>query len=230
MPSPSNTSKDEKQCLPIFPLPLVLFPGMRLPLHIFEPRYQTMLHHIMADKQQFGVTLYLQTTQKNVAITTAIGTLAKVTRVNEHDGGWMDIMTQGLQRFKLLEVDNETQPYLQGIIEPYADRLEAPIDPLFFKNLKEKYQTMARLSHQLLNRNASAHLPETINPEELSYRIGEHLNQNITVQQGFLELQSTLKRLQREEEFMDPIISRLVAMTQINAAFSDDNGPLTDSE
>ncbi|MEZ4764293.1 MAG: LON peptidase substrate-binding domain-containing protein [Calditrichia bacterium] len=41
--------------IPIFPLNVVLFPGIPLPLHIFEERYKEMIHHCMENNAEFGV-------------------------------------------------------------------------------------------------------------------------------------------------------------------------------
>src|SRR5205807_10370493 len=42
--------------LPIFPLPIVLFPGAPQPLHIFEPRYRQLLVDCLAGDRRFGIT------------------------------------------------------------------------------------------------------------------------------------------------------------------------------
>ena len=47
----------EQRELPLFPLNVVLFPGMRLPLHIFEDRYKLMIGTCMVTDQTFGVSL-----------------------------------------------------------------------------------------------------------------------------------------------------------------------------
>ena len=44
--------------LPLFPLPLVLFPGVPLPLHIFEPRYRQMLNDVRASNNFFGLSYF----------------------------------------------------------------------------------------------------------------------------------------------------------------------------
>ncbi len=226
----------ENQDLPIFPLPLVLFPGMRLPLHIFEERYKTMMTQVMANDQQFGITLYLKTTDENIGISTAVGTLAQILETEEQAGGRMDILVKGVERFKIIDVDHESHPYLQAVVEPYQDDDSDPLDSHFIETMKEKYSALIRLYQKMINEqtqeNTASEITsnkrlntenlniESLTSEELSYRIGERLNQDITVQQGLLELQSTRERLEREQAFIDPLINRLVAMTQINAAFS----------
>src|ERR1041385_2613319 len=67
--------------LPLFPLPVVLFPGVPLPLHIFEPRYRQMLLDIRAAKNLFGLSYFDPTTaQSEVPPAGNVGCVAEVDR------------------------------------------------------------------------------------------------------------------------------------------------------
>ena len=66
--------------LPIFPLALVLFPGVPLPLHIFEPRYRQMLNDVRAGNSLFGVSYYdALTSEQDIPAAGHVGCVAEVT-------------------------------------------------------------------------------------------------------------------------------------------------------
>jgi Lon protease-like protein len=103
--------------VPLFPLSVVLFPGMVLPLHIFEERYKTMIQNCLQGNQQFGV-VFAQPTPEGETVTAAhgVGTLALITRVDRLDDGHMNIETVGLERFRLLRLVR-LKPYAVGDLE-----------------------------------------------------------------------------------------------------------------
>ena len=92
--------------LPLFPLNVVLFPGMFLPLHIFETRYQEMVNYCLEKHMPFGVVLIEKGAQVGApAIPQRIGTTARIRQVQRHADGCMDIQTLGMQRFHIEDLD-----------------------------------------------------------------------------------------------------------------------------
>jgi uncharacterized protein len=110
--------------LPLFPLNTVLFPGMPLPLHIFEERYQEMIRLCLAEKRPFGVVLIRegQAEQGPLAEPYAIGCTADIIQVQKLDDDRLFIMTVGQDRFRIQSLDRQ-RPYLMGQVEllPLAD-------------------------------------------------------------------------------------------------------------
>jgi Lon protease-like protein len=108
---------DETLELPLFLLDTVLFPGMALPLHVFEERYLWMVNECLEGDRQFGVVM---ATPAEGESTTAqrVGTSALITQVERHEDGRMDILTAGLERFRVLDL-LRTEPYVVGRIEPF---------------------------------------------------------------------------------------------------------------
>jgi Lon protease-like protein len=101
--------------LPIFPLELVLFPGVALPLHIFEPRYKEMIAECLELKKPFGI---VRASQSGVA---DIGCTAEIVQVmKKYDDGRMDILTRGVERFELISM-NEDRAFLRGEISVIED-------------------------------------------------------------------------------------------------------------
>ena len=106
--------------LPIFPLELVLLPGVPLPLHIFEPRYQEMVAECLEQKKPFGV---VRASSDGVA---EIGCTAEIMSVTKkYDDGRMDILTRGVKRFEVIHV-NDDRAFLQAEITLVEDEPEKP--------------------------------------------------------------------------------------------------------
>ena len=103
--------------LPLFPLDTVLFPGMALPLHIFEDRYRLMINECLKQKRDFGVLMVRSTADSDgLSSVHMVGTSARITHVQRLEDGRMDIMTTGQERFRLLRL-LRTTPYILGRTE-----------------------------------------------------------------------------------------------------------------
>lgn len=101
--------------LRLFPLNTVLFPNMRLPLHIFEERYKVMIRECIEEDAPFGVLLVKsgeEVGDENVA-PYDVGTTARILQVEYLDDGRMNIFTMGQQRFRTVAITT-TEPYLRG--------------------------------------------------------------------------------------------------------------------
>ena len=113
---------DNWEDLPLFPLNTVLFPGMLLPLHIFEERYKLMINRCVEKKQAFGVVLLREGQEVGgYAVPHDVGTTAVIQGVSQLDDGKMNIVTVGRDRFRLLSVHRD-EPYLVGEAEPWPLR------------------------------------------------------------------------------------------------------------
>ncbi len=111
--------REEVLEIPLFPLDTVLFPGMALPLRIFEERYRLMVNACLEGNRQFGVLL-AKPPQASSAETTAypVGTAALITHVDAREDGDLDVQTAGMERFRVLHILH-TEPYAVGRIEPF---------------------------------------------------------------------------------------------------------------
>lgn len=107
--------------LPLFPLQTVLFPGMPLHLHIFEERYKRMMRLCLESRQPFGVVLIRQGSEAlgPLAEPYQVGCTAQVTQVQRLDEGRLNLVAVGKERFRILSLDKEAQPYLIGSIQPF---------------------------------------------------------------------------------------------------------------
>lgn len=112
--------------LPIFPLKTVLFPGIPLRLHIFEPRYKKMLKDCLERESPFGVCLIAKGEEAHgpLAEPHRIGCTAKIDSLKPHDNGRINLMAIGGDRFRILELQ-PTSPYLQARTEKLKMSFEA---------------------------------------------------------------------------------------------------------
>ena len=94
--------------LPLFPLDLVLFPGASLPLHIFEPRYREMISECLDRRKSFGIVRAKEEGVAEIGCTAEIITVAK-----KYPDGRMDIVTEGRERFEVMQV-NQERSFLQA--------------------------------------------------------------------------------------------------------------------
>jgi len=101
--------------LPIFPLEQVLLPGVPLPLHIFEPRYKEMIAECLQQKKPFGIVRASSDGVADIGCTAEIMSITK-----KYDDGRMDILTRGVERFEVIEV-NQERSFLQAEISVMED-------------------------------------------------------------------------------------------------------------
>jgi uncharacterized protein len=104
-----SESASTRLTLPLFPLGSVLYPGLVLPLQIFEERYRQLVADLLAgpEPRQFGVIAIRhgrETGINGVSELYATGCTAVVQRVERHDDGRYDLITVGAERFRLLGV------------------------------------------------------------------------------------------------------------------------------
>lgn len=197
------------ESLPLFPLQVVLFPGVLLPLHIFEERYRTLMARLLElpedGGRRFGVVAIRQGWEVGPDAARAlhpVGCAAELRRVEDKDDGSYDVVTVGVQRFRLHSVDTEAEPYLVGEVEwlestaetgPEVDLLAQRAGVLF-----EEY--VAAVAATGGADVAAFELPTE--PDVLSYLIASAAMLTLDDRQSLLELGSTRDRLREEIRIM----------------------------
>jgi Lon protease-like protein len=103
--------------LRLFPLRTVLFPGMQLPLQVFEPRYRQLVAECMETAEPFGVSLIREGAEVGgPAVPYSIGTTARIESVTPGPDGRLHLATVGERRFRILELHTD-RPYLWADVE-----------------------------------------------------------------------------------------------------------------
>ncbi len=185
--------------LRLFPLNTVLFPGMRMPLHIFEERYKTMIRECIEEDAPFGVLLIKSGDETGTgAVPHEIGTTARILQVEYLDDGRMNIFAIGEQRFRIVAI-NTTQPYLRGevaVVEPHPPSDGAHAAMPRAKQMFDDYlKTYLSLADQYAR---ATYLPS--DPGEAADYIAARTDIGPNVKQGWLEELNPTERLRAELE------------------------------
>jgi Lon protease-like protein len=191
--------------LPLFPLPIVLFPGVPLPLHIFEPRYREMLSDIRAGGNLFGLSYFdAGTAPTDLPPAGHIGCVAEVTETQSLPDGRSNIMTLGLVRYRLESYIERGDSYLVGRVSYFEDDEEDS------EALQEKTREVAEMFMRIARavrtiNDERANLPDISDtePQRLSFLVAAAMEMESEVKLEMLELRSTTERLERLQEMLD---------------------------
>jgi uncharacterized protein len=195
--------------LPLFPLNTVLFPGMPIQLHIFEPRYRLMVHRCLDEKQPFGVVLIQKGLEAYgpLAEPVQVGCAARIAEMTPLEDGRMNLTALGDERFRVKQLSFD-EPYLVGEVESFP--LERPHSLGILRGMRELMPWVKSYlglvsqldTHEPLNL-AEIDLPE--DPQMLLYLAASLLQVPATEKQPLLEapgavdLLALLLRLYRRE-------------------------------
>jgi Lon protease-like protein len=200
--------------LRLFPLNTVLFPGMRMPLHIFEERYRIMIRECIEEDAPFGVLLIKAGGEAGSgALPHDIGTTARILQVEYLEDGRMNIFTTGQERFRIVAI-NTTRPYLRGEVaildqEPATDGAYAAL-PRARQLFDDYLKTYLALGDQWTR---GIYLPE--DPAEAADSIATRMDIGTDAKQELLTQLDPGARLHRELEIIGEVLpemhGRLVA-------------------
>ncbi|HKW23795.1 MAG TPA: LON peptidase substrate-binding domain-containing protein [Ktedonobacterales bacterium] len=188
---------DAPMWVPLFPLNVVLFPGMAFPLHVFEPRYREMIAACLEDRAPFGVVLVRPESLYGLEVPYTVGTLARIKDYEQLPDGRYNILTCGSHRFRILR-ESRDRAYMRGLICPLRDSDESP-DVLTALAAEARAAFIAYLGMVLtLVGSESRDIAIPQNPTELSHTIGMCLTCEDSEKQKLLEMTSASERLQAE--------------------------------
>ena len=187
--------------LPLFPLDLVLFPGVSLSLHIFEPRYKEMIGECLDQKKLFGI---VRASKEGVA---SIGCTAEIVSVTKkYDDGRMDILTRGVKRFEVLEV-NQERSFIQAEVLFVEDEPGQPPEQLVEQAVR-LYADIARLAGDE-TRSGEMAVQVRPNPENLSFQLAGSLPLDLDFKQKLLATLSEAKRLEAVVGYFQAVLPGL---------------------
>lgn len=204
--------------IPIFPLGIVVYPGEQLNLHIFEPRYKQLIKECFETKKPFGIPPVIDNKINET------GTLVKVIEITKvYDDGKMDVKTEGLEVFTILELINQLPEKLySGAIVNYPANIESGS-----RVLMQTIVIAIRELHKLLKINKDFKKPD----EELwSYDVAHHAGLSLTEEYELLQLMNELQReeyLKRHLKKVIPVIAEMETLkerVQLNGHFKNIKG------
>jgi Lon protease-like protein len=189
-----------KPLLPLFPLELVLFPGTAMPLHIFEPRYKELISECLEQKTVFGI---VRTAEEGLA---DVGCTAEIIAVTKkYEDGRLDIVTEGRERFEVLEV-NEERSFLQADVLYFQDEPG--------KATAEQVTHAVKLHGEILAiAGAEQSLPE--DQGRISFHLAGSLPLDLDFKQALLEMRSESQRIDAVITAFESILPRLRRTVQV---------------
>ena len=150
--------------MPQFPLRTVLFPSMVLPLHVFEPRYRTMVHDLLEGDRRFGVVMIERgSDQGGEDDRSSYGTVARIVEAEEFPDGRWGLVTVGVERFRITQW-LEDAPYPRADIELWPDAA-GDLDVERFESVEQKFRRCMALASEM--GVDTGPLPGDIEPSEL---------------------------------------------------------------
>lgn len=180
-----------EELLPLFPLAVVLLPGNKLPLHIFEDRYKDMIGQAIENQTEFGVVL---AAQGGIASAGCTATVDEV--VKRYEDGRFDMLALGRRRFHLKALDQEIA-HLRGEVEFFGDEPgEAP------EHLR------ARALEACSNIESDEQQPFEDNDPQLSFRLAQRFN-DLMFRQQLLMTTTEERRLESIIEYAPAYAERL---------------------
>ena len=214
-----------ERLLPLFPLPLVLFPGVLLPLHIFEPRYREMLADCLAADRRFGI-VYVGEDDADGPERGAVGCIAVIQSNDALPDGRSNILVAGGDRFAIARLVAGVRPYLLGEVVVYGD-IEEPPEPLgsLARQMRETFERVGRAARALADdRDPLPALPD--DPAALSFTIASLIDLDPAGRQRLLASRSPLGRLRELDALLSPAVETLESRAVIHTrAKTNGHGP-----
>jgi Lon protease-like protein len=209
------------QTLPLFPLGTVLYPGLLLPLHIFEQRYRQLIRDLLdgPEPRCFGVIAIRrgrETGVDGISSLHEIGCTATVRQIQEHDDGRFDLVTVGTQRFQLAGLDH-SKPYLQGEVDLLAeDTGDEPAAGLAAQAVHGAFRAyLDALAGRGVTQAAVPELPGE--PAALSYLVAASMIMDLRDKQALLAEPDALHRLIAERALLSRETMMLRSLTSTPA-------------
>lgn len=182
--------------LPLFPLDLVLYPGERIPLHIFEDRYKELTQYCLDHDVAFGIT------RSEGEAMADVGTTARIQEVlTQYEDDRLDIQVMGEERFRIVEVHDEKSYYTADVVLVEDD--SEPPNP----SLKERVITQHMKLLELAGRTVRPDLYKDV--DTLSYILAKNAALSKEQKQELLGITSENERMQYLIEHFEALIPRV---------------------
>jgi Lon protease-like protein len=188
------------ELVPLFPLEVVLFPGMALPLHIFEPRYKEMIAELLQAGQPFGV---VRAVENGVAEVGCVAEIVEVTKT--YEDGRLDIITQGQSRFRVIRLDQE-RSFLRGEVQYFEDESSIAASQQVKDLLEVHGEAIALLG-------ADNEMPSPDEPD-LSFQLAGAMPFDLDFKQTLLGMRSERERISVLLEYYRALLPNLKRAVQ----------------
>lgn len=205
--------------IPLFPLPIVLFPGVPLPLHIFEPRYREMLSDIRASGNLFGLSFFdAGEAETDLPPAGHLGCVAEVTETQALPDGRSNILTVGLVRYRLDAYVERGDSYLVGRVTYFEDDEEED-EPLSqrSRDVAEMFMRVARAVRTINDERANLPDISDTEPQRLSFLVAAAMEMDSDAKLEMLALRSTSERLELLRDMLERAIPGYEERARVHA-------------
>lgn len=189
--------------IPIFPLGIVVYPGERLNLHIFEPRYKQLIQECHAAQKPFGIPAVINNKLQEFGTMVEVAELTKL-----YDNGEMDIKTRGLKIFRILELIKEIPDKLySGAIVTYPDNYG-----------QGNQETMLMLMNSIRELHSLLKLSKEFNKadeEMTSYDVAHHIGLSLEEEYELLGLMDERQRIAYIKRHLIKVIPMVSGLEQL---------------
>lgn len=184
--------------IPLFPLNTVLFPGGKLPLKVFEPRYMEMVGACLKDKKAFGICLIRAGQETgDPALPEQVGCMAEVIDWDMRQLGVLDIAVLGTQRFHIEDSHTEKSGLIMAQVVTIAE--EQPLA------LPKQHQACATILRRIIEHLGVERFASPLRYDDsvwVGYRLAELLPLKRSVRQNMLEMNDSLVRIEILHRFL----------------------------
>lgn len=200
----------KQKIISLIPLPnIVLFPGMNLPLHIFEEPCQEMILRCLNTDQEFGVILVQDDVYAEV------GTIAKIINFEKLKSGGINILAEGKKRFRMLDLVSE-EPYHEAKIELLEDETVeiSSGDKQSFKKVKGLSLKILKIFDKVFEESYSKNIKLPQDPSEMLFLMAANLTCSNKDKQTILESMSLRERIEKLTPLLKDELSRLEVLLE----------------
>ena len=180
--------------LPMFPLPVVLFPTVSMPLHIFEPRYRRMVERCLGSDRRFGLVYHDADVLGPFLLEEGrVGCLAEIQDFQPLPDGRSLLVVRGVERFQIVDGIESTEPFYEALVAPYLDE---EMDRVALEHQRRRTLALFEAVVHSLAGHVEA-FPEIDVGRELSFPLVRSIEVEASWQQGFMEMRNEIRRLER---------------------------------
>jgi Lon protease-like protein len=197
----------------LFPLELVLLPGERVPLHIFEDRYRELIGECLSDGIEFGLILENEDGLREVGTSTAV-----VELIDTFEDGRMNVLVEGRGRFRVVEL-TEGRSFQTAEVEALEDDGETPTGDEV-EHALSVFRRLVTVAEADEIEQPSAGSPH------LSFELASRVDFGHELKQELLELRSERRRLRRLSELLEQAVAALAREREVRQRASG-NGRVT---
>ncbi|MGC4112453.1 MAG: LON peptidase substrate-binding domain-containing protein [Nocardioides sp.] len=184
--------------LPMFPLNTVLFPGMSVPLYVFEDRYRALVHHLLrvedpADRVfgSVGIREGYEIGEHGAQWLFRVGCRVQMTEVEAHADGTFELVAVGLDRIELEHLDT-SGAYPVGRVTALSEHL-VPVPDALARTARDTYEAYREALPELDREPPDAQLPH--DPAYLSWALAALAPLSLGQRQALLEAEDADDRL-----------------------------------